>query len=251
MRKYVNILVGGDAHYQYLCIFTCLVVWDAILDVLLFDDHIVLCFRPLRMPHPNYIETPHTAADDSYLTNGVGRLDELSPEKSFASPSKGRDLLHGIRSGRGLSLKTPRAGGRDPLRLIPNGGIPKGEFTPLMMSVTKKNHIRRTSARMRGAQTPSFITQNSSNNEATPALPRLGDNSHIYDERTSSSAGDGANETPMPQAVSSSAQSTPLAQLPGRDGREGVVGDGNMMTLREQENVSQRIKSPSRHDAND
>jgi hypothetical protein len=190
------------------------------------------------MPHPDYIDTPQTAAENSYLTNGLGGLDELSPEKSFASPSKGRNLLQGIRNGRGVSLKTPRAGGRDPLRLLPNGAASKGEFTPLMMSVTKKNHMRRASGKKVGAQTPSFMKDNSIINGPTPALPRMGDNSHIYDERTSSSAGDAANETPMPQAVSSSsAQSTPLAQLPGRDGRGGVVGDGNMMTLREQENV--------------
>lgn len=188
------------------------------------------------MPHPDYIDTPHTTADISCLTNGIGRLDELSPEKSFASPAKGRDLVQSLRNGRGLSLTTPRAGARDPLRLLPNAAGKKGEFTPLMMSVTKKNHMRRTSGAKAGAQSPSFL--NSISNGPMPALPRTGDDSHIYEERTSSSAGDTANETPMPQAVmSSSAQSTPLAQLPGRDGRGGVVGDGNMMTLREQENV--------------
>jgi hypothetical protein len=195
--------------------------------------------KPSSMPHPDYIDTPQTAAGNSYLTNGLGRLDDLSPEKSFASPSRGRDLIQGIRNGRGLSLKTPRAGARDPLRLLPNGAGQKGEFTPLMMSVTKKNHMRRTSGRKLGAQTPSFMKENSILNGPTPALPRGGDNSRIYDEKTSSSAGDAANETPMPQAVSSSsAQSTPLAQLPGRDGIGGVVGEGNMMTLREQESVS-------------
>jgi hypothetical protein len=193
------------------------------------------------MPHPDYIDTPQPAADNSYLTNGLGQLDELSPEKSFAPPSRDRDLIQGIRHGRGLSLKTPRAGARDPLRLLPNVPTQRGEFTPLMMSVTKKNHMRRTSGAKGGAQTPSFLKESSISNGPTPALPRMGDNSHIYDERTSSSAGDTANETPIPQAVgSSSAQSTPLAQLPGRDGR-GVVGDGNMMTLREQENVSQDV----------
>jgi hypothetical protein len=198
------------------------------------------------MPHPDYIDTPQTAAENSYLTNGLGHLDDLSPEKSFASPSKGRDLLQGLRNGRGLSLKTPRAGARDPLRLLPNGAAPKGEFTPLMMSVTKKNHMRSVSRQKAGAQTPSFFKENSVLNGATPALPQAGDHSQVYDERTSSSAGDAVDETPMPQAVSSSsAHSTPLAQLPARDGRGGVVGDGNVMTLREQENVSCLVgKSP-------
>ncbi len=191
------------------------------------------------MPQQDYIDTPQTAADNSHLTSGLRQLDELSPEKSFASPSKSRDLIQGLRNGRGLSLKTPRAVARDPLRLLPNGAGQKGEFTPLMKSGTKKTHMRRTPGWKVGAQTPSFWKDNSILPGPTPALPRLGDHSHIYDERTSSSAGDAANETPMPQAVgSSSAHSTPLAQLPGRDGRGGVVGDGNMMTLREQENVS-------------
>lgn len=198
------------------------------------------------MPHPDYIDTPQTAADNSYLSNGLSRLDEISPEKSFASPSKGRDLLQGMRHGRGLSLRTPRAGARDPLRLLPNGAGPKGEFTPLMMSVTKKNHMRRTSSKKAGAQTPSFLKENSAIYGPTPALPRAIENSHIYSEKTSSSIGDAANETPVPQGVSSSsAQSTPLAQLPGRDGRGGVVGNGNMMTLREQENVSCRLRRHS------
>ncbi len=198
------------------------------------------------MPHPDYIDTPQTAADNSSLTNGLGGLDELSPEKSFASPSKGRGLIQGIRNGRGLSLKTPRAGARDPLRLLPNGAGKKGEFTPLMMSVTKKNHMRRASGRKAGGQTPSYIRDNSILNGPTPGLPRMGDDSRIYEERTSSSAGDAAVETPMAQVVtSSSAQSTPLAQLPGRGGGGGVVGDGNMMTLREQENVSRNARETS------
>jgi hypothetical protein len=209
---------------------------------------LLLLLKSLSMPHPDYIDTPQTAADISYATNGLGRLDDLSPEKSFASPSKGRDLIYGMRNGRSLNLKTPRAGVRDPLRLLPNGVSKKGEFTPLMMSVTKRNHVRRASSRKAGVQTPSFMGNNS-RIEPTPALPRMGDDSHIHEEQTSSSAGDVANETPMPNAVSSSAQSTPLAHLPGRDGRGVVVGDGNMMTLREQENVSQGVIEIRGYDA--
>ena len=108
--------------------------------------------------------------------------------------------------------------------------------------------MRRASSKKAGVQTPSFMG-NSSRVEPTPALPRMGDDSHIHGERTSSSTGDVADETPMPNAISSSAQSTPLAQLPGRDGRGGVVGDGNMMTLREQENVGQGVMEPNEHDA--
>lgn len=52
---------------------------------------------------------------------------------------------------------------------------------------------------------------------------------------------DGMTEepTPLPQVASSSAQSTPLPTLPGRDGGGGVLNDGQkMMTLKEQEKVS-------------
>lgn len=231
---------------------------------------ITSCVSPpsFRMPGAGYIATPETAADHpSYLSTGLGGLDDLSPEKSFASPSKGRGLLQSLRRGRSgdaaLSLRTPRASGpgatRDPLRLLPNGRTTaigggaggagqKAEFTPMMKSVTKKNHMQRTNKGRRKSAIPSspptFMQDNSFMNGGTMPLPRPRDDSNIvYDERTSSSAADIANETPMPQAASSSAQSTPLAQLPGRDGRVGVVGDGNMMTLREQENVS-RIMDP-------
>ena len=190
------------------------------------------------MPAGTYINTPQT--NQTYLTDGLGRLDELSPEKSFASPSRSHDLIGQIqkaRRGNGINLKTPRAGGRDPLRLLPNGPPAKSEFTPLMKSVTK-NNLRRASAKKFGVpDTPAYLKENYSINGATPALPKLGENSQIYAENTSSSAGDAIDYTPMPQNVSSSAQSTPLAQLPTRDGGV-VVGDGNMMTLREQENVS-------------
>jgi hypothetical protein len=201
------------------------------------------------MPAGTYIATPATAAgNDTYSTNGLGRLDELSPEKSIAPSSRGNDLVSRIqgagRGGKGISLATPRAGGRDPLRLLPNGPVGgKSEFTPLMKSVTKSN-LRRASAgrRLAGVETPVYLREGYRSNGATPALPRLGDNSQIYAENTSSSAGgDGVDYTPLLRQVGdSSAQSTPLAALPGRNGEGAVVGDGNMMTLREQENVSQR-----------
>jgi hypothetical protein len=194
-----------------------------------------------EMPAGTYINTPQTlAGNDTYLANGLSRLDEVSPEKSFASPSRSHDLIGQIRNGRrgnGINLKTPRVGGRDPLRLLPNGPPAKSEFTPLMKSVTK-NNLRQSSAKKFGVpDTPAYLRDGVSLNGATPGLPKFGENSQIYAEHTSSSAGDAVDYTPMPQNASSSAQSTPLAQLPARDGG-AVMGDGNMMTLREQENAS-------------
>ena len=199
-----------------------------------------------KMPTGTFINTPQTlAGNETYLTNGLGRLDEVSPEKSFASPSRSHGLIGQIqkaRRGNGINIKTPRVGGRDPLRILPNGPPTKSEFTPLMKSVTK-NNLRRSSGKRFGApDTPAYLRDGNSINGPTPGLPKFEDNSQTYAEHTSSSAGDAVDYTPMPQNVSSSVQSTPLAQLPARDGG-AVMGDGNIMTLREQENASQSSNS--------
>ncbi|KIW27928.1 uncharacterized protein PV07_07624 [Cladophialophora immunda] len=186
----------------------------------------------------NYINTPQ-ATDASYITNGLDRLGEISPEKSFAAPAENRDLISQMRNAKtqGVNLRTPRAGLRDPLRLLPNGNQVRSEFTPLMQSATKKNIARRLSSKKPGVQaTPSYLKGG-----YTPGLPRLSDISQLASEHTSSSAGNAMDNTPMPQQISSSAQSTPLAQLPGRDAG-GLVNDGNMMTLREQESIIDKIE---------
>lgn len=188
----------------------------------------------------HYINTPRT--DASIISTNLERLGELSPEKSFL-PAQNGDLITHMRNARngGVNLKTPRVGARDPLRLIPNGNQPKAEFTPLMQSVTKKNIARRLSGRRSGGpETPAFL-KNSYVNGGTPALPKMEDLSHVQSENTSSSAGHANELTPLPQNASSSLQSTPLAQLPSRNGG-AVVNDGNMMTLREQESIIDKIE---------
>ncbi|EXJ73703.1 uncharacterized protein A1O5_03465 [Cladophialophora psammophila CBS 110553] len=186
----------------------------------------------------NYINTPQ-ATDASYITNGLDRLGEISPEKSFAAPPGNRDLISQMRNAKsqGVNLRTPRAGLRDPLRLLPNGNQVRSEFTPLMQSAAKKNIARRLSSKKAGAlTTPSYLKDGN-----TPGVPRLSDISQFASEHTTSSAGNAIDNTPMPQQISSSAQSTPLAQLPGRDAA-GLVNDGNMMTLREQESIIDKIE---------
>ena len=195
------------------------------------------------MSHPDYIDTPRSGIENTPQANGLDRLDALSPEKSFVAPQKGKDLIPGLHNGRGIGLQTPRAGGRDPLRLLPNGRNPKAEFSVLMGSVTKKNHLRRISTARTGAQTPSFLDSQVASNRNTPALPRIGQNSQIWEDKTGSSAEETANESHMPQMIGSSSANTPLATLPARDGRGGVVGDGNIMTLREQEKVLHCLSS--------
>ncbi|RMD42304.1 hypothetical protein DV735_g2832, partial [Chaetothyriales sp. CBS 134920] len=193
------------------------------------------------MPAP-YIPTPRTT-DASYLSTGLERLGEMSPEKSFVNPQQGRDLITQMRSTRhsGSNQKTPRNGSRDPLRLLPNGNQGKSEFTPLMKSGVKNNMARRLSARRTGGiETPAYL-RNGYVEGKTPGLPKLDDMSHLQSENTSSSAGNPHDYTPMPKVISSSAHSTPLAQLPQQD-IGGVVNDGNIMTLREQENIINKIE---------
>jgi chromosome segregation ATPase len=196
------------------------------------------------MPVGAYIGTPATnAGDGTYLTNGVDRLGELSPEKSVFAQSQNVDLITQMKNarGNGRALRTPRAGDRDPLRLLPNPGA-KSEFTPLMKSAAKNNMARRLSGKKFGApETPAYLREGFSINGGTPALPKMADNSQLHSEHTGSSAGYNNDNTPLPHNVSSSANSTPLAQLPGRDAG-GVVNDGNMMTLREQENIIDKIE---------
>ncbi|KIX00772.1 uncharacterized protein Z518_09837 [Rhinocladiella mackenziei CBS 650.93] len=182
-----------------------------------------------------YINTPQTN-NASYFTTGHDRLDEISPEKSFLPPSQKNDIVGQMKS-HGMNLKSPRSGSRDPLRLLPNGNRGRPEFTPFMKSATKNNIARRLSGKKVSASgTPAYLRDG-----YDPKLPRLSDLSQVETENTSSSAGNANDYTPIPQQVSSSALGTPLVQLPGRDAA-GLVSDGNMMTLREQENIIDKIE---------
>lgn len=181
-----------------------------------------------------YSETPHTEAGNStYMPNGYG-IDDFSVENTFLSPSKKeKDLVSQLRNGRRISLKTPRS--RPPFgdrRNLPVAPV-QGEFTPLLKSVAKKN-LQRSEKRNGVPETPAFLKKGYKDS-GSPALPSA--TPGAYSENTGSSAGATEDETPVLQMASSSAQATPLAVLPKRDG-EGVLTDqGNVLTLREQENV--------------
>lgn len=181
-----------------------------------------------------FIETPRTDAGNSTcLPNGYG-LEDFSTENTFLSPSKKeKDLVSQLRTGRGINLKTPRPrapfGDRRNLPLAPV----QGEFTPLLNSVAKKN-FERSEKRNGVPETPAFLKKGYKGADS-PALPTA--TPGAYSENTGSSVGNTEDGTPVPQMASSSAQVTPLAVLPRRDG-EGVLTDqGNVLTLREQENV--------------
>ena len=185
-----------------------------------------------------YIETPRTdAGNATYMTNGHD-FENFSVEPSLLSPLKRKDdLVSQLRNGRGISLKTPRA--RVPLadrRNLPG----RTEFTPLLQSIAKKKLER--NGKLGGApETPAFLKASYQGGDS-PALPG-GDASGVYGSDLGSSVlGDGDGDgTPMPQVASSSAQSTPLAVLPKRDAAGALTDQGNMMTLKEQENVRAAI----------
>ncbi|KAL8726900.1 MAG: hypothetical protein Q9166_006389 [cf. Caloplaca sp. 2 TL-2023] len=186
-----------------------------------------------------YIETPKTNAGNStYMPSGYG-LDDISAENTFLSPSKkDPDLVSQPQKHRGLSLNTPRS--RPPLgsrRNVPAKPI-QGEFTPLLKSVTKKN-LQRSGKHSRVPETPAFL-KNGYKGSDTPVLPLA--TPGTYSENTGSSLVAIDEETPIPQIATSSTQATPLATLPKR-GSEGVLTDqGNVMTLREQETIVNKIE---------
>ena len=183
-----------------------------------------------------YIETPRTDGGNATLMTNGHKLEIFSAENSLLSPLKRKDtrddLLSQMRNGGGR-LRTPRA--RVPLgdRINLPGPV-RQEFTPLLQSVTKKNFEHK--GRLSGQpETPAFL-KGSLRHSDSPALPGV-EVSAVYGSELGSSVIGGSNGTPMPQIESSSAQSTPLAVLPKRDATGMLNDQGNLMTLREQENV--------------
>ncbi|KAL8771693.1 MAG: hypothetical protein Q9209_002884 [Squamulea sp. 1 TL-2023] len=188
-----------------------------------------------------YIETPRTDAGNStYMPNGYG-LDDISAENTFMSPSKkerDKDVVSRLlQNASRTSTKTPRS--RVPFRDRRNlqTGHAQGEFTPLLGSVAKKN-VQRSGRHSGAPETPAFL-KNGYKGSNTPVLPSA--TPGAYSENTGSSLGAIDEETPVPQMASSSAQPTPLATLPKRDGEAVLADQGNAMALREQENIINRI----------
>lgn len=183
------------------------------------------------------LDTPRTALGDAtYL--GSHALDfDISQEQSFQSPSKDNNLVSQMQNGRrGVNIRTPRSrttlGDR---RNLP-AGLGGGEFTPLLKNATM-NSARRN---------------NKENVHATPAFLRAGGLDRIQEGFSPLPAGSAYGDdstrtgsymagTPMPH-IDSSTASTPAALLPRRNEGPGVLQDGNQLSLREQENVIDRIE---------
>lgn len=165
----------------------------------------------------NLLETPRTEVGDMtrFTTNDLS----FSREDSFQAPA-GRDNLFKQMS----ATRTPR----NPLAAIrPNA---RNEFTPMLKSATA-NRTRQVNGLLDGklttpaAMKPGFQVSN------TP-LPEAS----TFDIQSSSFADSIDGRTPVPDP-SSSAMSTPMA-LPRRAEGEMDAGNGNVLTLREQEAVS-------------
>ena len=183
-----------------------------------------------------FIDTPRTDAGSvNGLANGHN-IEDISMEMSFQSPKKRQpDLVSQMRNGRGTSLRT--ASNRSALGNVPNfpAGRRSGEFTPLLKSATKRNAYKGKENVML-PQTPAFLKASYQGKDSSALAPP--DTSVLYESDTSSFVGTYDGAAPLPQVASSSAQSTPLAVLPSRNGDRMLDDQRNLMTLREQENVS-------------
>ncbi|MCJ1398665.1 hypothetical protein MMC11_001866 [Xylographa trunciseda] len=187
-----------------------------------------------------FIDTPRTdAGNATYLDNGPN-IEALSVENSFLSPIKKQgDLLTQLRNHRGATIKTPRM--RAPFadrRNLPTAQA-QAEFTPLLKSVAKKN-AGRVGKENTVPQTPAFLKPGYQAKDS-PAL-QAPESSVLYGDETRSDVGAAEEATPLPQMSSSSAQSTPMPMLPKRDSNGVLQDQGNMMTLREQENIIDKIE---------
>jgi predicted nucleic acid-binding Zn-ribbon protein len=187
------------------------------------------------------LDTPRTnLGDATYLTSQPLDFD-ISQEQSFQPPSKdSNNLVQQLQNGRrgAVNLKTPRS------RVVLNdrrnlpAALAGGEFTPLLKSATRNSALRNGKENV--VQTPAFLKPGGLDNipEDFSPLPQMGSSIYGRDSRNASyMAG-----TPMSHIDSSSTASTPLALLPRRNEGPGILQDGNQLSLREQENVIDKIE---------
>lgn len=196
------------------------------------------------MVQPRYggaLDTPRTNIGDATYLNQKPDFADISQEVSFQSPGKDGNLLQQLQNGRrggGTNIRTPRRGGplADRINLPPSIG--GAEFTPLLKSAT------RNSVRQRGKENGATVS-------ATPGLDRVDEDEMTLLPRGDTSIYAGSRnqsylDNTLPQVETSSVASTPLALPPRRGGTavdQGPLQDGNQLSLREQENVLDRIKN--------
>jgi len=185
-----------------------------------------------------YINTPATERGDA--TSLLAHDIDFSFAQPFGSPSKNpaenlRNQMRGMRGQtRQQTMQTPRV--RNALVDKRNaGGMKQQEFTPLLKSAQRNQMLQRSRLEDKEnagvPDTPAaFRSSYASQSEALPV------NSSMLDgEHTGSSANAAGEDTPVaPVASSSMMDSTPMPQLPKR-GEGGVLDQGNVLTLRDQE----------------
>jgi hypothetical protein len=171
----------------------------------------------------DYIASPQTEVDGyTRMDNTQAHLD-FSREDSFQVP-EGRDALF-KKMGGARPLSTPR----QPLAMLRNPSQ-RNEFTPMLKSATA-NRTRQVNGLLNGKMTTPAALKPGFDLGGTP-LPEAS----TLDVNSSSVSDSGVERTPVPDMMSSSDLSTPMA-LPRR-GQEALEGNGNVLTLREQEAVS-------------
>lgn len=191
-------------------------------------------------PGADGLDTPRTNIGDATYLNQQPDFD-ISQELSFQSPTKDGNLLTQLRNGGRPNLHTPR-GNRNPLtdrRNLP-AGLGGPEFTPLLKNATT-NSARRFGnvGKENGRATPGFLARIEEDMTPVPA----GETSIYGASRNTSSYMD---NTPLPQDgdTSSVASTPPVMRRRGGDGAggKGPLDDGKQLSLREQENVVNRIE---------
>tara|TARA_R110002003_G_scaffold68_14_gene6184 strand:+ start:22662 stop:23186 length:525 start_codon:yes stop_codon:yes gene_type:complete len=163
--------------------------------------------------------TPRTEVGDATRLEYQSEV-SFSREDSFREPA-GRDNLFKQLGG----ARTPR----NPLATLRNANA-RNEFTPMLKSATT-NRTRQVNGLLKGKITTPAALKPGFDMSHTP-LPEAS----TIDVQSSSFAESVDGRTPVPDP-SSSAMSTPMA-LPRRAEGELDNGNGNVLTLREQEAVS-------------
>ncbi|KAK4068433.1 uncharacterized protein Triagg1_7372 [Trichoderma aggressivum f. europaeum] len=172
------------------------------------------------------LDTPRSNAGDATYLSRLPDISDISPEASFIAPDKDDDLLQRLRNGKRSNFRTPRRKG--PLVDRPNlpTNIGGGEFTPMLKSATLNSTRRNGKENNTAASTTPAALRTIDEDEMTP-LPRMDFSVASY------------LETPQ---IASSISSTPIGPPPRRNGDMGPLQDGKQLSLREQENVIDKIE---------
>ncbi|KPM35757.1 hypothetical protein AK830_g10813 [Neonectria ditissima] len=182
------------------------------------------------------LDTPRTNVGDATYLSRQPDFADISQEASFQSPVKDGNFIQQLRNGgrsNGINMRTPRRGPLADRRNLPPS-IGGAEFTPLLKSATR-NSVRRF-GKENGTAVPGTPSLDKIDEGDLTAIPR-GDTSIYTGSRNQSYM-----DSTLPQVDDSSAASTPLALPPRRGGDKGPLQDGNQLSLREQENVIDRIE---------